>query len=108
MPGLPRDLEVICLKCLAKDATERYPAAGALAADLGRFAAGQSVSVRAARLVELAAKRDRRKPTLAAANTLWLLAVLLGGLGGGKDTHGGKGTHCNAHVVPMFGSGTHS
>jgi tRNA A-37 threonylcarbamoyl transferase component Bud32 len=81
-PGLPRDVELICLKCLAKDPTERYPTAGALAADLGRFAAGEPVSVRAAGVVERAAKWARRKPTLAAAYTLGLLAMLLGGLGG--------------------------
>ena len=82
VPGLPRDVELICLKCLAKDPAERYPTAGALAADLGRFAAGEPVSVRAAGVVERAAKWARRKPTLAAAYTLGLLAVLLGGLGG--------------------------
>ncbi len=81
-PGLPRDVELICLKCLAKDSPERYPTAGALAADLGRFASGEPVSVRAAGVVERAAKWARRKPTLAAAYTLGLLAVLLGGLGG--------------------------
>jgi WD40 repeat protein/tRNA A-37 threonylcarbamoyl transferase component Bud32 len=82
VPGLPRDVELICLKCLAKDPAERYPTAGALAADLGRFVAGEPVSVRAAGVVERAAKWARRKPTLAAAYTLGLLAVLLGGLGG--------------------------
>ena len=82
VPGLPRDLELICLKCLEKDPAERYPTAEALAADLGRFAAGEPVSVRAAGVVERAAKWARRKPTLAAAYTLGLLAVLLGGLGG--------------------------
>ena len=40
------------------------------------------MSVRAAGVVERAAKWARRKPTLAAAYTLGLLAVLLGGLGG--------------------------
>ena len=72
VPGLPRDVELICLKCLAKDPAERYPTAGALAADLGRFAAGEPVSVRAAGVVERAAKWARRKPTLAAAYTLGL------------------------------------
>jgi WD40 repeat protein len=81
-PGLPRDVELICLKCLAKDPAERYATAGALAAELGRFAAGEPVSVRAAGLVERVAKWARRKPTLAAAYTLGLLATLLGGLGG--------------------------
>jgi WD40 repeat protein/tRNA A-37 threonylcarbamoyl transferase component Bud32 len=82
VPRLPRDLETIGLKCLAKEPTERYPTAGALAADLGRFVAGEPVSVRAPGVVERAAKWARRKPTLAAAYTLGLLAALLGGLGG--------------------------
>ena len=82
VPGLPRDVELICLKCLAKEPEERYATAGLLAVDLGRFAAGEPVSVRSAGLVERAAKWARRKPTLAAAYMLGLLAVLLGGLGG--------------------------
>jgi WD40 repeat protein len=82
VPGLPRDVELICLKCLAKDPAERYPTAGALEVDLGRSAAGEPVSVRAAGVAERAAKWARRKPTLAAAYALGLLAVLLGGLGG--------------------------
>ncbi len=82
VPGLPRDIELICLKCLEKDPAERYPTAGALAADLRRFAAGEPVSVRAAGVVERAAKWARRKPTLAAAYTLGLLALLLATLGG--------------------------
>jgi serine/threonine protein kinase len=82
VPGLPRDVELICLKCLAKDPAERYPTAGAVAADLGRFAAGEPVSSRAAGVLERVAKWARRKPTLAAAYTLGLFAVLLGGLGG--------------------------
>jgi hypothetical protein len=82
VPGLPPDVELICLKCLAKDPAERYPTAEALAIDLAGFAAGKSVSVRAPGVVERAAKWARRKPTLAAAYALGLLAVLLGGLGG--------------------------
>ncbi len=79
---VPRDLELICLKCLEKDPADRYPTAGALAADLGRFAAGEPVSVRAAGVVERVAKWARRKPTLAAASTLGVLTILFGGLGG--------------------------
>jgi WD40 repeat protein/tRNA A-37 threonylcarbamoyl transferase component Bud32 len=81
-PRVPRDVEVICLTCLAKEPAERYPTAGALAADLGRFIAGEPVSVRAPGVIERAAKWAWRKPTLAAAYTLGLLAVLFGGLGG--------------------------
>ncbi len=80
--NIPRDLELICLKCLEKDPADRYPTAGTLADDLRRFAAGEPVSVRAAGAVERVAKWARRKPTVAAAYALGLLAMLLGGLGG--------------------------
>jgi WD40 repeat protein/tRNA A-37 threonylcarbamoyl transferase component Bud32 len=82
VPGLPRDIELICLKCLAKEPLERYQTAGALAIDLARFAAGEPVSVRAAGMVERMAKWARRKPTLAAAYTFGLMTLLFGGLGG--------------------------
>jgi tRNA A-37 threonylcarbamoyl transferase component Bud32 len=79
---VPRDLELICLKCLEKAPADRYPTAGALADDLRRWAAGETVSVRAAGAVERLAKWARRKPTIAAAYTLGLLTLLFGGLGG--------------------------
>ena len=43
-PTVPRDLELICLKCLQKPADLRYAAAAELAADLEAFAAGEPVS----------------------------------------------------------------
>ena len=48
-PGLPRDLDAICLKCLEKDTERRYSTAAALADDLERFLAGQADHSAAAR-----------------------------------------------------------
>jgi serine/threonine protein kinase len=40
--GIPEELEKICLKCLEKDISRRYPSAEALADDLQRFLANQT------------------------------------------------------------------
>jgi WD40 repeat protein len=62
---VPRDLEAICLKCLAKRPEERYPTAHALAQDLRRYAAGQPIHARQASALERAVKWLRRHPTAA-------------------------------------------
>jgi tetratricopeptide (TPR) repeat protein len=45
-PGVPVELERVCLKALARDAGERYAAAAAFADELGRFLRGEPVEAR--------------------------------------------------------------
>ena len=80
VPMLPRDLELICLKCLAKVPHERYLTAKALADDLSNFSGGRPVSVRPAGVVERGVKWARRKPVVAAAYGLTAVSLLLAGL----------------------------
>jgi eukaryotic-like serine/threonine-protein kinase len=43
---IPRDLETICLKAMAKEPDRRYATMGELAADLRRFLAGEAIRAR--------------------------------------------------------------
>jgi hypothetical protein len=76
--GLPRDLVLICERCLCKDPRDRYPTAGELAADLQRFLAGEPVSVRAPGPAERLWRWARRNPVVAGL----LAAVVLMTVGG--------------------------
>jgi len=83
IPGLPRDLELICGKCLEKKPADRYPTAKELADDLQRFREGKPISVRPAGLLERGYKWAKRKPAAAAAYGLTALVVALLVVGGG-------------------------
>jgi serine/threonine protein kinase len=51
-PGLPRDLETICLHCLHKEPDQRYASAAALADDLRRYRDGEMIQARPFNLVD--------------------------------------------------------
>jgi serine/threonine-protein kinase len=65
VPGVPRELEAICLKCLEKKPEDRYPSAAALAADLDRFLRHEPPEARSATPWQLVRRWVRRQPVLA-------------------------------------------
>jgi hypothetical protein len=71
-PKLPRDLETICLKAMAKTPARRYATAQALAEDLRRFLNHEPITARSVGAYERVTKWVRRRPMVAS-----LLAALL-------------------------------
>jgi len=74
--GLSRDLEAICLKCLAKNPRQRYASSQALADDLRRYLNGESIRARPAGPAKRLWRWCLRNPV--AASLLLTVTLVLG------------------------------
>ena len=79
-PSVPRDLDTICLKCLAKDPAKRYPSAQDLAEDLERHVAGLPIRGRRTGALERALLWCRRRPALAGTIAAALVTIAVIGI----------------------------
>jgi serine/threonine-protein kinase len=82
-PGVNRDLEMIALKSLQKPQELRYASAGALAADLRAFLAGETIAARRGGLADIAARLFRETHHAVVLENwgllwMWHSVVLLG------------------------------
>jgi len=86
MPGLDRDLETICAKCLERDPSARYRSAAALAEDLERWLEGQPIAARPLSQAAQVWRWTRRNPVIAGMAallvTLGLVATVITWKGG--------------------------
>jgi len=76
---IPRDLETICNKALAKEPSRRYPTAQEMAVDLRRYLRGDPIIARRANALAKSWRWLRRRPAVAAVLIL-SLAVLFAGV----------------------------
>ncbi|WP_439620628.1 protein kinase domain-containing protein [Gemmata sp.] len=82
---VPRELDLICRKCLEKNPADRYPAAAELADDLERYARGEPVTVRPLGPAARAARWAKRNPVV--AGLLAAVAAFSVGLVGSLFAH---------------------
>ncbi len=79
--GIPRDLETIAAKALAKDRDARYASARALADDLHRYLERKPILARPSTRREALGRWARRNPTVAALSAVLSILLTLSAVG---------------------------
>ncbi len=106
MPGrlnsaVPRDLELICMKCLEKDPKDRYASAKELAVDLERFQRREAIDARPSKLWQKIRRWGRREPALTSHLGALLTAVLI--VQGYYFATGSQADMLHLQVMGIFG-----
>ncbi|HEY1191634.1 MAG TPA: serine/threonine-protein kinase [Gemmata sp.] len=81
-PRIPRDLETIVLKAMAREPGNRYPSAGALAEDLEAFLEDRPIKARRTALLSRAWRMGRRNPAVASLAFSTVAALVLAAVTG--------------------------
>ena len=101
--NLPRDLETIILKCLAKEASARYPTAQALVDDLRAFTEGRPIKARRVSLAERTVRwvqRRKKQVAIAAITAAATLIVAIVSIISFHSFAASRLAHFNVSVVP--------
>jgi WD40 repeat protein/tRNA A-37 threonylcarbamoyl transferase component Bud32 len=76
--GVPRALEAVCLRALAKEPAKRYPSAGELAREVQRWLADEPVAAYPEPVAARLGRWARRHQTLAAGLAVLLVSAVIG------------------------------
>lgn len=104
-PQAPRDLETICLKALAKKRGDRYPTAAAMAEDLRRYLAGESILARREPLAQRSwrfVKRRRQQVLVAGLSVVALVAIAASVMPRAPGESGGVASPETAEPAPRL------